>query len=333
MNIEKRYLRAGAAALACLLLLQLGKSGALKAVGKILTGPKMLSAIFFLETGRVLPPAVPLQTQPPAQTEQQETVSSEIPEKETEPVTFMPEDAQLVEVNSVCGYDADLPALLKDPLDWKLRQDAPTVLILHTHGTESYKNTEGYQESSSYRTLDTEYNVISVGEHVKKLLEAGGVQVIHDKTLYDHPTYSSSYSRARSAIKKHLQENPSIALVLDIHRDSVENGQGQQVEITVQADGKKIAKLMMVVGTDANGLDHPQWRKNMALAVKLHALLEKEVAGICRPISFRPQRFNQDLSAGGMLIEVGTAGNTRQQALDAATVLVETILQLADGAG
>ena len=333
MDIEKRHLRAGAAALACVLLLQLGKSGALKAIGEVLTGPKALAAILFLETGRVLPPIVPQQTQPPQQMQQQESVSANIPEKDPEPMIFTSEDAQLVEVNSVCGYDADLPTLLQDPLTWKLRQDVPTVLILHTHGTESYKNTEGYQESSSYRTVDTGYNVVSVGEHIKKLLEAGGIQVVHDKTLYDHPTYSSSYSRARSAIKKHLQENPSIALVLDIHRDSVENGQGQQVEITTQAADKKIAKLMMVVGTDANGLDHPQWRKNMALAVKLHALLEKEVAGICRPISFRPQRFNQDLSAGGMLIEVGTAGNTRQQALDAATVLAETILQLADGAG
>ncbi len=332
MDIEKWTLRAGAAALACVILLQLGKGRAFEAVGKILSGPKALSVILFLETGRVLPPVVPQQTNPPTQTEQQpEPVSPSAPEKKPEPVTFMPDDAQLVEVNSVCGYDTDLPLLLQNPLNWDLRQEKPTVLILHTHGTESYKKTEDYQETSAYRTQNTEYNVVSVGEHIKKILETGGIAVIHDKTLYDHPTYSSSYTRARSAIKKHLQENPSIALVLDIHRDSVENGKGEQVEITAEADGKKVAKLMMVVGTDANGLNHPKWKENMALAVKLHALLEKKHTGICRPISFRPQRFNQDLSTGGMLIEVGTAGNTRQQALDAAQILAETILQLADG--
>ena len=88
---------------------------------------------------------------------------------------------------------------------------------------------------------------------------------------------------------------------------------------------------MMVVGTDASGLAHPNWQSNMALAVKLHAQLEKTVPGICRPISFRSQRFNQDQSAGAMLLEIGSAGNTRQEALLAAEVLADSIGALAHG--
>ena len=89
---------------------------------------------------------------------------------------------------------------------------------------------------------------------------------------------------------------------------------------------------MIVVGTDAAGWEHPQWRENMALAVKLHARMEEIAPGICRPIAFRSSRFNQDLSPGSLLIEVGTAGNTRQQARVAAQVLAQGIESLAAGA-
>ena len=68
-----------------------------------------------------------------------------------------------------------------------------------------------------------------------------------------------------------------------------------------------ILSLMMVVGSNAGGRTHPDWKQNMALAAKLHAQLEKRFPGICRPISFRTERFNQDLSPGALLIEVGAA--------------------------
>ena len=128
-----------------------------------------------------------------------------------------------------------------------------------------------------------------------------------------------------------MQEYPSLVMVLDIHRDSVENSDGNQVRYTVETDKGTSAKLMMVVGTDANGLKHPNWPENMALAVKLHARLEKVNPGICRPISFRSQRFNQDLSAGAMLIEVGSAGNTHEEALLAAKILGQAILDISQG--
>ena len=119
--------------------------------------------------------------------------------------------------------------------------------------------------------------------------------------------------------------------MLDIHRDSVTDKNGKQVRLTADINGKKSAQLMLVVGTDANGLKHPDWPDNMALAVKLHAQLEKSVPGICRPISFRKQRFNQDLSPGALIVEVGAAGNSRQEALLAAEQLARAILALAKG--
>lgn len=336
MDMEKWCLRMGAAAVVCAILLRLSSGSALGAVVEALSSPEAVAVMLYLETGRVVRPAQPQAPAPPAQDlPPQETLTQDVetPTQPKEPVqvVFAPGDAALVEVNSVCGYDTNLQALLSKPLIWDLTGDVPTVLILHTHGTESYTKTENYTETSLYRTLNTDYNVVSVGAELKKVLEAGGIQVIHDTTLHDHPSYSSSYSHARDCISEYLKKYPSIVLVLDLHRDAVENRDGKQMIFTTQVDGEKVAQLMMVVGTDANGLKHPNWQENMALAVKLHALLEKDYAGICRPISFRSQRFNQDLSAGAMLIEMGSAGNTRSEALAAARILGQTILKLSQG--
>ena len=333
MNIEKMSLRVGAVAVVCAVLLRLGSNGGIGTMVKALSSPEAVSVMLYLETGRVVKPAQPealLQSaEPEGQTEPEQ--SAQTREDVTLPV-FSQGDAALVSVNSVCGYSADLPALLQKPLSWNLKQDAPTVLILHSHGTESYTKTEDYTESSAYRTLDTGYNMVSVGAELKRVLEEGGIRVIHDTTPHDYPSYSKSYSHAREQIKAYLKENPTISLVLDLHRDSVENSAGKQLVFTTQWEGKSVAQLMMVVGTNANGLSHPNWPDNMALAVKLHALLEKNCPGICRPISFRSQRFNQDLSPGAMLIEVGSAGNTRQQALEAVKILGQAILDLSHGA-
>lgn len=334
MDVEKMSLRIGAIAVACAVLLRLGTNGSFNAVVKALSSPEAISVMLFLETGRVVKPVAPESpTSSTAPTESAPPPPETQPEEPAALPVFAKEDAALVEVNSVCGYHADLPDLLQKPLSWNLKQQAPTVLILHSHGTESYTKTEDYAESSPYRTLDTGYNVVSIGEELKKILEAGGIRVLHDTTMHDYPSYSGSYSQAREQIQKYLSEYPSIALVLDIHRDSVENSAGKQVVYTTQYQGRRIAQLMMVVGTDANGLTHPNWPQNMALAVKMHALLEKNCPNICRPISFRSQRFNQDLSTGAMLIEVGSAGNTREQALGAVEILGKTILELSQGTG
>ena len=335
MEIERKSIRVGIAAILFALILRLGTTGVFGAVMDAITTPEALSMMLYLETGHLIRPIRPEDNSQPENT----TIPTETTNP-TETESLLPDlpvfaqtDAQLVEVHNVCDYDTDLPALLQQPLKWDLKQDKPTVLILHTHATESYQPTGEYKETTDYRTLDTDYNLVSVGAELKRLLEEGGIHVIHDTALHDYPSYSGSYSEARTYIKDYLKKEPSIQLVLDLHRDAVENKKGQQVAFTVNHKGEKTAQLMMVVGTDANGLNHPNWPENMALAVKMHALLEKTCPGICRPISFRKQRFNQDLSPGGMLIEVGSAGNTREEALRGVKVLAEVILALAEGTG
>ncbi len=331
MDIQRRSLQIGAAVIVCAIVLRLGCGGAFGKMVDLFSSPKAMSVLLYLETGRVVRAQPPTSSATAQQPEQPATEISPDP-SDSAVAVFAQTDAALVSVNSVCGYEADVPALLSQPLSWDLTQQAPTVLILHSHGTESYTKTEDYQESSAYRTLDEAYNVVSVGTALTQILEAGGIKVIHDTQMHDHPSYNNSYNSARSSIREYLEQYPSIALVLDIHRDAVQTDSGDQKKYTVTRDGQQLAQLMLVVGTDAGGLDHPNWSDNMSLAVKLYAQLEKNCSGICRPISFRSQRFNQDLSPGALLIEVGSAGNTRQEALAAAQVLGQAIITLSNGA-
>ena len=248
-----------------------------------------------------------------------------------EKIEFTSEDLSLVEMDYDCNLRPDLEALLIKPLEWDLKTDGPSVLILHTHTTESYtRNGEEYPESSAYRTLDEAYNMLSIGETVAERLEAAGIRVIHDRQIHDYPSYNGSYVHSRGVTEQILAENPSIRLVLDLHRDAVEK-EGKQIRPVVRNAQDGAAQMMMVVGTDSSRPNHVNWQENLALALKLQVQLQRQFPGIMRPVNLRAQRFNQDLSPGALLVEVGAAGNTRQEALAAANELAEAIIAVSGG--
>ncbi len=341
MEQERQSIRIGLAVIAWAVLLRICGMGVWDTAARFLTKPEVASFLLYMETGKIVrhyPPEeqtpVPEQTvattQTPPTTHTYPTMQTH-PEQTPLP-QFNREDAALVEIRNHCGYEADIPAMLVSDLRWDLTQDGPAVLIVHTHATESYTKASGqnYTESSAYRTLDEHYNMVSIGSRIAEALRAGGIEVIHDQTFHDYPSYTASYGNSRSAIQAYLQEYPSIRVVLDIHRDAADLEDGQ-LTTSAMVDGKASSQLMMVVGTDANGLHHPSWTQNMALAIKLTALLEKRWPGLTRPISFRSERFNQDLSTGAMLIEVGAAGDSHEQALTAADALAQGLLTLCRG--
>ena len=300
----------------CALFLCL-QSGILNMVATALSQKEVVSVLLFLQTGQLIhlvdpaPTAPELPTQPPTQ-----------PTTPPDKLTFSTED--LVSVQYFCDYRPDLEALLLGPLEFSLRGDAPTVLILHSHATEGYSGTE------NYRSLDDRENMIAIGAEIARVLEANGIATVHDEGYHDHPDYNASYANARSSIRNYLVQYPSIQIVLDIHRDASDSTSGQLIT-SATVGGQKSAQLMMVVGTDSNGNHHPNWQENLSLALKLSALLEQENPGISRPISLRRERFNMDLTPGSLLVEVGAAGNTLAEARLAANALAQAIVTLADG--
>lgn len=313
MNLLKDRRRIRAAA--CLLAVSMLLAAVFLLPGQTLPG------LLYLETGRVLRfgSAVP--------TEVPDTLPETAPPTEsTEPElpVFTQADLEFASVQYFCGYRPDLAALMERPLDWELCSDQPTVLIVHAHATESYAGTPGY------RSLDEAENMLSIGDEVARVLEAGGIHVLHDRTLHDYPDYNAAYSGARDTIRKYLAEYPSIRMVLDIHRDA-SDGTGGQLVTSATVGGQRSAQIMMVVGTDGSGSYHPGWQENLALALKLTARLEQYDPGISRPVSLRSQRFNMDLTAGSLLVEIGAAGNTQGEAVIAANALARAILALAHG--
>lgn len=324
--MEQRVLRTGAWVIICALLLRLF-SGIANPFNPALT-PKFTSFLIFMQTGRVIRPSSsassPTATEPTEDTQPPATTGSDLP-------VFSEEDAAAVGITAAFSYTANLPALLAQPLTWDLTGPEPKVLIFHTHGTESFSSTGVYQETTDFHTSDKDHNMISIGQYVATLLEEAGISVLHDTALHDEVSYNASYNNSRASVQTYLQEYPSICLVLDLHRDSITDASGNQVAYPVFSQGETLAPLMLVVGTDYGGLTHPNWQENFSLALKLQVQLEGICPGICRNINLRTQRFNQDLSPGALLVEVGTSGNTRQEALRAAAVLAEAIIALAHG--
>lgn len=328
MDIHKRSLQIGLAVLLFALLLRLGGRLADKLVYAV-SQPKVASTLLFLETGRMVRAAEPETI--PAPTEETVPETTTPSEPAPQPLIFTAADVGKVKVNNRTAKAIDVSALMQKSLSWELKQNAPTVLIYHTHGTESYTKTENYTESSSYRTRDNGYNMVSIGDAVTKRLTEAGISVIHDTVTHDYPSYDGSYASSRKSIQQYLAEYPTIRLVLDLHRDAMSDSSGRQIQTSVDAGGERAAQMMLVMGIQTGSISLPNYQENMALAVKLHALLERHCPGIMRPLCIRAQRFNQDLSTGALLIEMGAAGNTRQQALKSADILCDAILELSHG--
>ena len=323
-----RVLRTGAAAIALAVVLKIFTSVPLPT--KLFNAQSVSRWVLYLETGRILAETVPA-TQA---TEPTPTVIEKEPPEEPRRLSFSPSDGDLVNIRSSWDCALTPRELVMEPLDWDLTGDEPTVLIYHTHAMESYtpQTGEDYTEEVPFRTADLDYNMVSIGTRLAELLENAGISVLHDTTLHDAASYNGSYASSRETVEKYLAQYPSIRLVLDIHRDAAEDGSGHQVATTAETAQGDTARLMLVLGSEAGGLYNPNWQENYALAVKLQAVLEQESPGLCRELHLTDQRYNQDLSPGALLIEVGAAGNSHDEALRAMTPLAEAIAALSKGA-
>lgn len=326
MDFDGKALRLGAAVIVCATLIRLAGSA-----DRFLQREQLLKWLFFWQTGYRVEISPPAAMEPAPALPPDAPAEPAMAQQPQLPLQLTQADLERVQVQNGTDYPVDKGSLFQKSLQWDLRSEEPAVLILHTHATESYTQTEVYEESAAYRTLDENYNMVSIGAELAACLEAEGISVIHDKTAYDHPSYSGSYNRAREAVERHLEENPSICLVLDLHRDAMEGEDGRQLGYTQQTREGVAAKLMVVCGSDAGGLDYPNWQENLSLGLKLQAVLEARCPGLCRPLSLRTGRYNQDLMGNMLLIEVGAAGNTRQQALIAVRELARAVADMAQG--
>ncbi len=211
------------------------------------------------------------------------------------------------------------------------QEEKPRVLIYHTHTWEAYEMTPQaqYTPTQTWRTKDDAHNMVRVGEELTRLLEERGFLVTHDKTAFEPPTLSSAYTRSLQMLEERLDAGETYDYILDVHRDAY-SGDWKGDNCVTDGDGTRRAYVMMLVGkgtgTTGAGFDErPDWPKNLALAQEMTDAMNALAPGISREVKIKTGRFNQHVSTGAVLIEVGNNKNTLKEALDACPVIAGAI--------
>ncbi|BAK81362.1 stage II sporulation protein P [Candidatus Arthromitus sp. SFB-rat-Yit] len=186
------------------------------------------------------------------------------------------------------------------------------ILIYHTHTTEAFKPA---QNDSFYE----QYNIVGVGDVLKTELEKNyNIKVIHDKTIHN-TSYLESYKRSAETLDKYLSEIEDFDLILDLHRDSLEN----KNLVTANIEGKNVAKIMFVVAHN-----NPNYLDNEELAMDLTSLANDLYPGFARSVfhyESGSNAFNQTKSSKLALIEMGAQLNTMEEAINSAKLLSNVI--------
>lgn len=235
-------------------------------------------------------------------------------------------------IKNTTGQDIDFSDLIHKSPDINIKNTSePQVLIFHTHTSESYMNKDSgfFYESFYPRSLNSSKNVVKVGDAITEKLKEHGINTIHDTTYHDNPSYNGSYLRAEKTIRANLEKYPTIQVVIDIHRDSLGTKETGKTKPTFNYKDKKAAQLMIISGCDPSGSNgFPNWKKNLKLALNIQKYCESMFPGITRPLNFSKVKYNEHLTPGSLLIEIGSDGNTLEEAIYTGSMLGEALSKL-----
>ncbi len=227
-------------------------------------------------------------------------------------------DGYPVAIGNETSYSIDVGSMLSQRPDIDMSVSGPKILITHTHATESYslENADIYDVKVSDRSDDTDENVVAVGNRLAEVLMRQGIEVLHDTILHDKPSFNGSYAHSLNTVEEYLEKYPSIQIVFDIHRDSIVYDDNTKARTLTEINGEKSAQLMFVVGTDEKGLYNPDWRENLCAAIHFQTAITQKYPNLMRKINLRRERFNGHTTHASMIIEVGTSGNSLNEALN-----------------
>ena len=235
-------------------------------------------------------------------------------------------------LNNETKFKVSLDELIKGPLKIKLDKKGPKVLIYHTHTSESYLQDAKQIGKTGIPnwSRDPEKSVVRVGEELAQTLRKKyGIEVIHNGTVHDYPNYNGAYNRSMDTASKILKSYPSIKVVIDLHRDGI-GVEGKKLRAVTKVEGKNVAQVMFVVGSSQN-LAHPNWRENLKFALKLQDKLNAISPSLAKPIDLSYNRYNQHLSTGAIIIEVGGDGNLLSESIESTKYLARVIDEVLNG--
>lgn len=219
--------------------------------------------------------------------------------------------------------------LLNRNMKINVESKGPKILIFHTHSQEEFVDSTPGDPSTS---------IVGVGEYLTQLLNAKGIETIHDTGVYDiingQLDRSSAYENAEASIRPILEANPTIEVVIDLHRDGV----AEETHLVTDIGGKPTAKIMYFNGlsrTRVNGdidyLYNPYIQDNLAFSLQMQIASETLYPGFVRPIYLRGYRYNLHLMPKSLLIEAGAQTNTVGEMKNAMEVLAETLYHVLIG--
>ena len=204
--------------------------------------------------------------------------------------------------------------LTEDILKPDIKIENKNIVIFHTHSCESYTSSEKYPytQTGNFRTTDLKYTVTQVGSELENYLKKYNLNVVHDTSYHDYPSYTGSYTRSLKTVENILQTTPS-DIIIDLHRDAI--GSRSDYAPTVKIGDDYAAQIMFVIGTNEGGLYHPNWNQNLKFAVKVQQKAEEMYPGLFKPMMVTKSRYNQHTGKYANIMEVGATGNTLEQCL------------------
>jgi stage II sporulation protein P len=228
-------------------------------------------------------------------------------------------------------HTIDIKKLLAKKADVNITSgDDVQVLIMHTHTTESYMPFDvGYYNTDwNTRSDNPDENTVAVGRIIKDKLTKAGIKTVQSEKIHDKE-YTGAYEKSEKTVKAYLKKYPKIQVVLDIHRDAITYDDGTKLKPTIEINGKNAAQIMIINGCEEGDItDYPDWEVNMIFALKLQKELEDKYPGLARPLYFAIKKYNQHLTHGSILIEMGSEANTLDEAKYSAELLSDCLISL-----
>ena len=267
-------------------------------------------------------------------------------EDKTAPQTFFPVKAVSMIPKDSSGYiiyknvfisnkstkTFDVDKIMSRDVTFKVTKASkgPQVLIVHTHATEAFRtpDTQTYEKKDEMRNTDNTQNVVAVGRVLKEGLEQNGIKTLQCETQHDNPDYTGAYKKSLDSINYYLKQYPTIKVVIDLHRDTIINDENIKYQPLASIDGRNAAQMMIIVGTGTKAVSNPHYNNNLRFATQFQNRIEEKYPALCRPLLIKDNPYNMQASSGGMLIEMGSCGNTLEESKYTAELIAPVLAQL-----